>query len=285
MKSVKKILVGLAILSLMIVAYGCGNSNKDGYDFQSQEESVQELEKNYRRLKPYYVVMNKSDVDGKYKGYKITSEKSYTMYYGEVKDNKPNGEGIIFINGTLIYAGSFKDGAYDGFGIEYGNYKAIDEAMTKYKIVYKSYAGYFKEGKRNGKGNVYIPEKYSFNKYQEEENNFIKDNKEKLEASINKENFTSLDVPMVSVKLEASGEMKDNELDGHAKTYYENGNIKTDGEYVKGRMEGEGKIYYENGKIKYEGGICEDKYNGRGKLYSENGSLIFKGVFKNEAIA
>ncbi len=66
---------------------------------------------------------------------------------------------------------------------------------------------------------------------------------------------------------------KDGVLEGLAKTYYENGNLKAELPYKDGVLEGLAKTYYENGNLageeSYKNGKCEEL----AKTYYENGSL------------
>ena len=69
-------------------------------------------------------------------------------YYGEIKNNLPNGKGSIMfagINGDWEseYDGSWKNGLFDGYGVlTYSGY---------------NYQGEWKEGKKHGKGKLKMP--------------------------------------------------------------------------------------------------------------------------------
>ena len=77
-------------------------------------------------------------------------------YFGEFKNNLPNGKGIkYYSNGNILYDGNLINGKFDGNG------KYIDEDGF-------CYIGQFKNGLRNGKGTLY----YSNGKI-ETEGNFI----------------------------------------------------------------------------------------------------------------
>ena len=103
-----------------------------GYD-KSDNESDNESDNHW------YIYNNSDDSD--YNGKGIRYYNNVKIYEGEFKDGKYDGKGIdYYINGTKIYEGEFKDGKYDGKGIKY------------YDNDTKEYEGEFKDGDYNGKG-------------------------------------------------------------------------------------------------------------------------------------
>ena len=69
------------------------------------------------------------------------------------------------------------------------------------------------------------------------------------------------------------GEYLNGELNGDAKEYYTNGNIKFEGEYLYG-YKLSGKEYTEDNKLKFEGEYyLNKKWNGKG--YDKNGKIIY----------
>ncbi len=124
-----------------------------------------------------------------------------SVYEGEIKDNLPNGEGILFIynpnyknkttlkgnfvNGKLngkgefydlvldtktekmekSYSGNFKDGLYDGYGI-YKKTSHYPKAQKKGMDDIETYEGNWKEGKKEGTGkyfnnNIHLEQEYT----------------------------------------------------------------------------------------------------------------------------
>lgn len=103
--------------------------------------------------------------------YVQTENNSDWVYYGELKDDKPEGLGIIFekndffeMDSIIIkYIGYFKDGKYDGYGVEF-NCPSINDHMyytltansfleeNRYLLNDVIYEGYYEKGKKQGKG-------------------------------------------------------------------------------------------------------------------------------------
>jgi len=63
--------------------------------------------------------------------------------------------------------------------------------------------------------------------------------------------------------------------EGIWKTYYVNGNLKSEISYKDGEKYGFAKIYYENGKLAEEGMWLKDKWVGKYKSYYSNGKLSY----------
>ena len=211
---------------------------------------------------------------------------SYYYYYGAVKDNRPDGvgvltSGIVDLNdpskiGHLIYAGNFKKGAYNGYGalfettdadsISYIS-KLVDAGgiedkyrsiLTLYLTRHVAYDGDFKNGVKNGEGN------------------FFRYSDIMLSNSKPQENYWANSVyPTIAVT-----EVKKDEINGNIK-YYESGALIYDGESKKGYRDGKGVFYYPNGQKQYDGEWKRDEYYGEGTLYDENGNVIYEGKWES----
>lgn len=79
--------------------------------------------------------------------------------------------------------------------------------------------------------------------------------------------------------------------DGEFKTYYKNGQLKTEGNYKDGKKDGLEKYYYENGQLEAEmnwsPSLRNENYSwqtGSFKEYYENGKLKEQGNFTREGI-
>lgn len=108
--------------------------------------------------------------------WRVTNINSDYYFIGEIKNDRPNGIGIIYSkDGAVDYkvcAGNFEDGELNGYGIQYNclkhffsnkantflnnsdtftNYSKWDKKYYNYII----YEGEFKNGAREGKGNIY----------------------------------------------------------------------------------------------------------------------------------
>ena len=228
--------------------------------------------------------------------YKVTADRSAYVYYGNIKDNRPNGYGVLMKisefdyglgkNGqtyyNIVYIGAFKDGCYDGYGMEFNvpedseeymifenvcKYdKGSDEYFAYYMgwINYVTYNGYFKKGKRDGAGNQYITYIGPFIDA----------------ASINNTNYdeelSNVRYPYVSV-----GEFKNGDLNGNT-VEYEMGILRYTGEMKDSKKNGKGKTFFNNGNIEYDGEFKNDMRHGKGKLYSENSDFVYDGEWRND---
>ncbi|MFD0964287.1 toxin-antitoxin system YwqK family antitoxin [Pseudofulvibacter geojedonensis] len=74
-------------------------------------------------------------------------------------------------------------------------------------------------------------------------------------------------------KIKAIYDLKNGELNGDYKNFYESGNLKMTGAYQNGNRNGAFKFYYDNGNTKEEAHYINDKGNGLFKQYYENGDL------------
>lgn len=63
--------------------------------------------------------------------------------------------------------------------------------------------------------------------------------------------------------------------EGIWKSYYVNGNIKSEISYIQGKKKGDARIFYENGNIAEEGTWMVDKWVGKYKSYYRNGKLSY----------
>jgi hypothetical protein len=232
--------------------------------------------------------------------YKRTLEYENYIYYGETRDNKPHGEGVLytysssnFLSKVMVplYIGDFKDGMFNGYGTEFmlaskyyndvfGYYGGLDE----YGLVFPVYEGYFKNGKYNGEGIFsLIDEKGSTDaplnllKYHEVNKKAI----ESFERKFGKQEelYYFPDMPVLKTSVRDIGEFKEGKLNGEGKQYDGQGILTYEGGLKKGRYHGEGKLYFNNGNIKYEGDFKEGQFHGKGTLYNNDGTVKYKGKF------
>lgn len=277
-------------MAVIVAIGGCGKSNR--YEFKEKDKFV-ELQKDYTsKYKRCYLEEEKHILRST--TLKSTLEKSKYMYYGELKDNEPNGEGVLLksIDKDNIYAiryvGQFKDGTYNGFGL---HYDSLDPIIIGYDlsgmgIEYLSYEGEFKNGRHYGRGKLYLP-KINKDNYEEAMDNYVDKNGKVIESFeediYNKSDSDSVisKMPLFPSKFSGYGEFKNNVLNGNGTEYYSNGNVKYNGEFRNNEYSGDGKLYYENGKIEYEGEFKDSKYNGKGTLYNKDGSIKYKGKWIN----
>lgn len=244
---------------------------------------------------PMYIKM-----DEKYSG--LTETLSYSevnrtknetnfIYLGEIKDNKPDGIGMIIEKVSFFdtkydfirYLGYFKEGYFNGVGKLYAStnqedlneYYKIDNTMNADGVVkafnYLIYEGEFKKGNLTGKGNRFHYVDYIMQndiKYSIDNTEVTSENEESLDTSKN-----LLKYPIYKIE---TGEFKNSKIDGDGKTYTQ-AVLTYKGEYKKGKFDGKGELFFPSGKIKYKGEFTSGEYDGNGTEYDENGNEIYSG--------
>lgn len=173
------------------------------------------------------------------------------VYYGELKDNKPSGDGILFyfasdsiLPGDSIYIGEFSKGLPDGIGMQIFE---SDNGNSKYFRLAE-----FDEGKIDGTLLSYGYEK-----------------KSSLESKAGKEYHEVIRLY----------DYQNGKKDGNSKVYFDDTLIE-EAHYEDDQKNGKGKVYYTNGILKYEGEFKDGLYDGEGILFNEDGSVEYEGKFK-----
>ncbi len=180
------------------------------------------------------------------------------LYYGETKDNKPHGVGMLAKGGINyphpVYIGHFRDGLYDGYGILYERPTTPPPGKGQIEMSFVKYEGEFEKGVFSSKGNKYYLSNYTEMK-----------------------GYPGVYVPAVQL---SSGNFDEGELNG--KCYQYLADILTfEGNYKDGKKNGDGVEYYRGGKIKYKGEFKNDRHDGEGTLYAEDGTVKYSGKWKN----
>ncbi len=168
-------------------------------------------------------------------------------YEGELKDDKPNGQGTLTYPDGRKYEGQWKNGKQEGQGTY--NY-------TRGKI----YEGQWKNGKRNGQGTYTYPDG---GKYVGE----WKDGKRNGQGT-----YTYPDGGKYV------GEWKDGKRNGRG-TYISPDGEKYVGEFKNGMPNGQGTYTYPDGSM-YLGEFSDGKPNGQGTYTFPNGQK-YVGEFKD----
>ncbi len=219
--------------------------------------------------------------------YKRTEKLGDYVYFGELKDNKPNGYGALFkrsdINyGAMMlgdeiyfnryYIGNFKNGKIDGFGLLFDVIESSIDELSSRGIEFDSnefynlyldwgnpvgYFGMFSNGEIDGLGNYFHV--------------FSLENLEK------DYNLNELNYPIVE-----TGEFSGEYLNGKGRFYW-GGYLQYDGELKNGTMHGYGKRYYFLSEVlEYEGEFKNDKRHGYGISYSKDGEVLYDGNWEND---
>lgn len=184
-------------------------------------------------------------------------------FYGNIKDGKADGIGLVYRDHKLIFGGEFKKGKPSGYGIVFDSdipnvdyaYESDDCSTITMLAVHHRFVA-------SGDGYIY----YGFKTCRDTQT-------------------TGLELDN-NAYIDYEGGLKENQKDGQGKRYTYNFDGKPafliyEGGYKDDERSGKGKSYYSNGKICYEGEYKKGKYNGKGTLYNEDGSVQYKGNFKD----
>ena len=84
----------------------------------------------------------------------------------------------------------------------------------------------------------------------------------------------------ISCTIESNQEAPIDDYNGNWKSYYKNGQIKTNANYIYGQLNGVFASYYENGLLKSEGHYKNNKRKGFWKFFYENGGIKQKSNYR-----
>ncbi|MGD9678916.1 MAG: DnaJ domain-containing protein [Vulcanibacillus sp.] len=222
--------------------------------------------------------------------YNLTLENSNIAYFGDMKDNKPHGYGMV---GRLIsypdlvtieYIGEFKDGKYSGEGSLFyvPNEDDIDRMYRIYgeneyiehinsELVHLIYEGEFKNGKFDGKGNYYnYPDNLYFYYYSGP--GMFLDAQEYPRYIDYLKTIKDLDIIVGEF---SKGDLSNGKL-------YSNGYLLYDGEFAEFQYHGKGKLYFQKStQLQYNGEFSRGYFDGKGTLYDESGNKLYSGEWKD----
>lgn len=238
--------------------------------------------------------------------YKLTLNATAVAYIGEMKDNKPNGKGILFSvnnywNSRIIvieYAGYFKDGRKNGYGILFAKPSDLSQYNEPYKdlddlgVRFLEYEGMFKDDKFSGLGNYYtikdtigfdsnsgFDNGYGEKAYLQKNNDAVEKFKSLVNNSFDSNVFCSLQP--YDNSLSYVGEFKDGKFNGNGKEITGN-KLTYFGEFKNDKYDGNGEEYFaDSGKLKYKGEFSDGVYDGKGTLYNKDGSVKYEGSWSN----
>lgn len=224
--------------------------------------------------------------------YKLTAESSDYLYCGETKGNYPSGYGIVLMESKdrygitqfgnkfydLVYAGSFKEGKYNGYGIEFCepaneaisdfssiyNYKSTPEEYAAHYLGWVNYAEYegnHKDGYREGKGNLYLID-------------------HELHTQFSGRSFAAEQIDNIRYDTISIGTFSRGKLNGKCKIYV--GKVLSyDGEMKDDKRDGYGSDYSVTGYLEYQGEFRKDERHGKGTLYDSEGQVIYEGKWED----
>ena len=230
-------------------------------------------------------------------------------YYGKLKDNKPDGEGVLLkVTETGIrpsYIGEFEEGKLSGNGVMLlpEKFGAVISSVAEHEknvrtgnsILYDtlSVANDF---------NTYVLAFDEYNNehlinYEASKQNSIMDNLMENSPVVelmtavagyydeSETNVIKVKYPVIKAFISYEGELKQDKYHGKGCLYDGLGLALYEGEFSKGKFHGDGVLYYVYpDEIKYEGGFKHGKYDGKGTLYNKDGSVRKDGKFDEEDI-
>lgn len=213
----------------------------------------------------------------------IGSDETVMFYYGDLKDNKPEGNGALFSYSkasglALNYAGQFKEGKMSGKGVRFAHAR-LGYVLTE--------AGESEKNQLNGSGTQYRYEDslVIYQLYQDkfaEYTNTILSTKSEDEANQLCEHILEKN-PAVELFLTASNyDISRTTFDFNEAVICPYIEYKGDFKYAK--YDGKGKFYAPGGWLAYDGAWTNGKYNGKGTLYNDDGSQRKKDDFDHEEI-
>lgn len=215
-------------------------------------------------------------------------------YYGYIKDGKPSRRGILKYKDGSVYDGEWKNGKYDGEGVfsclEYtykgnflNNYPNGNGSILFYD--YSSYVGSWKDGMANGQGvmkfsngDVYNGEWLS-NEFNGNGTYMFSTGDIYIGGFAN--GLQSGDGMYMGKNFSYSGGWEEGWINGFGTIEYENGEV-YEGNFVENQKYGYGKYSFNSGNV-YEGEFVDDKINGLGTFYFSDGS-IYEGEFEDGKI-
>lgn len=180
-----------------------------------------------------------------------------------------------------VYKGGWKDNQRHGYG-------ELKDSKKQ-----SCYRGYFRKGKKHGKGTVWrhTPKTKAFQKY------FCGNFKEGLRHGCGRLSLAERCEPAPSSQehkqeagdieriIEYEGDFVEGEKEGRGKALLANGST-YEGEFAKGQLTGFGKMKWKNGNY-FEGEFRGSKRNGRGvlKFYNQESKVydkVYRGFWKDD---
>lgn len=260
--------------------------------------------------------------------YAMTKDNTDFFYIGQMKENKPDGMGAIFkpvnvsVNAesigesdtarisessswanqyylAVMYAGYFKEGRPEGFGMEFSVPGDEDYFIAEIPISGCQseadiqgafldmanpirYEGEFKEGEYSGRGNEYgYMETYI---YGDAGRDTFSDEEDWIEALDGDEETGAKAYEIMSGTNKDitvyTGTYEKGERNGEFKIY-ELGCLAYEGDMRKGEYHGVGTEYYPmSEQVFYEGGWKNGDYHGTGTMYLKDGEIKYSGEWE-----
>ena len=245
----------LILAGMLLFTVSCGSGSSENSTATQQGYPTKYAQQRERIFGTDLSDANKTSLSiSKGKLVETISGKAAFAYYGEMKNSRPDGFGIIVDHHNIVFGGEFKKGEPCGYGIVF-----YADDYNKHPKVYEGDDCSF----------VSIG---GLQRFQVSGNGFVY------------ENF-GFDIGEPHILYQ--GQLEKNERDGSGCEYYNDGSIigfgplQYDGEFKNDEFSGDGVLYSEDGTVVYEGEFKKDTFHGDGTLYNEDGSVKYEGKFKN----
>ena len=280
-------------------------TEKNGIDLPKQKKKsiIKKIMK--KNSNPVYLTEKSSGQ------YLVTNDVTDLVYYGDTKDNKPDGKGKI-----LQMVSIYPEDYYGHIILNFSDYSYASDEDEIY-VVYK-YMGEFKNGFYQGYGWKFespVDEVYRNGTYERElgenyvavtddvqQNIFDSCNPISYMGEFKKGKYSGegieilpliLGLPFGTTKEEVENEGVDRDFLIYSGTYkngvgngkmkmYTWGKLYFNGSMKKGKYSGKGTLYFKGSdQIQYKGEWKYGVYDGKGTLYNTDGSIDYKGKWSN----
>lgn len=237
-------------------------------------------------------------------------------YYGYIKDGKPSRRGILKYKDGSVYEGEWKNGKYEGEGVFYNEVDSvigewIAGKLDGYAWYYSPefyfegdftqglpngfgavlfadssyYSGTFENGKKSGYGDLILPNNDSYfgdwvNDLQDGYGSYYFANGDSYVGQW-KNGLQHGEGTYTSNEFTYIGNWEEGWINGEGRIDYKNGDY-YEGNFVENQRYGVGAYHSATGNV-YEGEFVDGLYNGLGTYYFNDGS-IYEGEFEDGKI-
>ena len=234
--------------------------------------------------------------------YSETASDIYSLYYGTLKDGKPEGFGVIsssYLDESdyktlygLYFAGNFKDGRFNGYGTLFNNTANViayvdstrmaginEDLLQLYLANFLTKEGKWKNGDLAGNANLF--DFYLFFDLPRDALDFLEyDNPSSILIQNSPTNYWAKSIyPTITTT-----NYKNGDINGDTRIFAYN-TLLYDGKMEKNEPNGKGTSYYTNGLTFYTGNWKNGHYDGKGTLYDPEGNEIYSGKWDRGDIA
>lgn len=237
---------------------------------------------------------------------RTTCETIRDIYYytGQCKNDKANGNGILYFHGSVLYDGLWKDGQFmkgTVFGIGplrgtvtySGSFKNNVKHGKKVTDFCRNgnfkYKGEYKKGNRDGHGKLYDCEtnellyKGSFkNGLRQGKGIEYFDGIKQYEGGFKNDIYHGKGKEFCANGSYYIGTYKNGKREKIFRVFTHDGRLSRIYRYKDGILNGIGETFHSNGKLSSKIQYKNGYKNGNGKEYYQNGNILYDGQYKND---